>query len=158
MVSKKLIPLVFVLLSLSILLLFGIKKNYWLVKMALAQEFPEEPVQCFPNNTKIISMHETAQHALTAGFEPDQGNQGSDAATIVAIAWAESRNEIFACNYNPPVEISLGILQINILDHESTFTDEDNPTIAKNLDIVFNPDRSFKWAFINLLRNYSPCG
>ena len=67
---------------------------------------PEGTAVC-PNKTQCdpfhdpIPMAEAIPLALAAGFE------GGDAATIVAIAWAESGGNPFACFYNPPRRIRM---------------------------------------------------
>jgi Ca2+-binding RTX toxin-like protein len=118
---------------------------------ASAQTFPPKPAEC-DKSPEYVSMQEAMGYALDAGFV------GGDAATIVAIAWAETRDlprgivggDRFACNYNPPTEISLGILQLNILAH---------PAVANDLDIAFNPRRAFEFAHgLFLASRFSPWG
>lgn len=95
------VPLVFLL---SLALLLG---TSWTMTSAAASD---QPSQC---GTEYIEMVEAARYALDAGF------QGEEAAIIVAIAWAESSGNIYACNYNPPTphcpkgSWDRGILQIN---------------------------------------------
>ena len=90
-----------------------------------------QPAQC-DNAHDPIPMVEAASHALSAGFA------GEDAATIVAIAWAESGGNPFACNYNPGSgSWDRGILQINDYWH-SEIDDA----------CAFDPDCAFLAAYI----------
>ena len=93
------------------------------------------PYQC-SQPSHYISMKEAANYALAAGF------RGEAAAVIVAIAWAESDGNRYACRYNPPTDKNptgswdRGILQINDYWH-SEITD----------DQAFDPARAFQAAY-----------
>ncbi|RSN71657.1 CARDB domain-containing protein [Candidatus Methanodesulfokora washburnensis] len=96
------------------------------------------PSQC-RNNPQYISMDDAARYALDAGFNEDE------AVKIVAIAWAESSGNIYACNANKENGIiwswDRGILQINSHSHG-----EGTP-IPVTDEQAFNPAEAFKQAY-----------
>ncbi|MFA6331881.1 MAG: C39 family peptidase [Methanoregula sp.] len=100
----------------------------------------EKPAQCIDVH-QYISKDEMARYALDAGFDKE------NAIKIVAIAWAESEGDIFACasNKNKNGIITTwdrGVLQINTFyrnprDKNYIITDEQ----------AFNPAEAFKGAY-----------
>jgi hypothetical protein len=89
------------------------------------------PYQC-SQPSHYISMREAANYALAAGF------RGEAAAVIVAIAWAESGGNRYACNYNAGDDSwDRGILQINDRWHREITDDQ-----------AFDPALAFQAAYI----------
>jgi len=100
----------------------------------------EKPAQCIDVH-QYISKEEMARYALDAGFDKE------NAVKIVAIAWAESTGDIFACPSNADDKGVIkswdrGVLQINTFYR--------NP-VDKNYIIsdeqAFDPVEAFKGAY-----------